>query len=86
MCGFPSFHLESATRKHFIPQKFCPKALGRMGHTDGESPSDDEKRLDYEKKLSDENGQFENSIDAELPPDPDAHLTEAERAKIVGMA
>lgn len=68
---------------HCNSHKFTAKVRRNMGHTDGESPSDDENRLDDEKKLSDENGQFQDVIEAELPPDPDAHLTEAERIKIV---
>ena len=48
-----------------------------MQHTDGESPSDDE------KKLGVDDGKLDSAIHGGLPPDPDAHLTEAERIAIV---
>ncbi|KAI9693857.1 MAG: hypothetical protein M1822_003128 [Bathelium mastoideum] len=47
-----------------------------MAHVGSESPLDEEKKLDID------NGQFENVSGLDLPSDPDAHLTEADRIKI----
>lgn len=46
----------------------------------GRYPSDDEKRV-----TGVEAGGFENLGHGELPPDPDAGLSEAEKAAIVGV-
>lgn len=41
---------------------------------------------DDEKKVGVEPGAFENATVAHLPPDPDAGLSEAEKAKIVSTS
>ena len=51
-----------------------------MKDAEGESPSDEE------KKLGIENGKLDNVALDDLPPDPDAHLSEAERIAIVRIS